>query len=69
MTTLLASLLPLAGCAAMMLLCARMMRRGDCTTTTTAEPAEVTQLRAEVAQLRARLEPTAQPDEDQLPVR
>lgn len=69
MTTLFASLLPLAGCAAMMMVCSRMMRRGDCATTAPADTAEVAQLRAEVAQLRARLEPAAQPDEDQLPVR
>ncbi len=69
MTTLIASLLPLAGCAAMMLLCTRKMRRVDCTTASPAETTDVAQLRAEVAELRARLEPTAQPDEDQLPVR
>ena len=68
MSTLLA-LVPLAGCAAMMLLCSRMMRRGDCATTGTPEPAEVAELRAEVAELRARLEPDAQPDGDHHPVR
>lgn len=68
MSTLLA-LVPLAGCAAMMLLCTRMMRRGDCAPDSSAQPAEVEQLRAEVAELRARLEPIAQPDPDHYPVR
>ena len=63
MSTLFA-LVPLAGCAAMMLLCTRMMRRGDCATTP-AESAEVAQLRGEVAELRSRLEP----DGDHQPIR
>lgn len=68
MSTLFA-LVPLAGCAAMMLLCSRMMRRGDCDTTSTPESAEIAQMRAEVAQLRAQLEPDAQPDGEHQPVR
>ena len=67
MSTLFA-FVPLAGCAAMMLLCSRMMRRGDCATTRTSEPAEVAALRAEVAELRGRLQPDAQPDGDHHPV-
>jgi hypothetical protein len=62
MSTLFALLVPLAGCAAMMLLCTRMMRRGDCATSGPAEPAEVAQLRAEVAELRARLDPDTAAD-------
>ena len=63
MSTLFALVVPFAGCAVMLLLCTRMMRRGDCTTSTTgqAEPTEVAQLRAEVAGLRSRLEPGARP--------
>lgn len=68
MSTLLA-LVPLAGCAAMMVLCSRMMRRGDCATTGMPESAEVAQLRAEVADLRARLEPGTQADPDTQRVR
>ncbi len=69
MSTLFALVVPFAGCAVMMLLCTRMMRRGDCTTTGQAEPAEVARLRAEVAELSARLEPVAQPDPASRPVR
>lgn len=71
MSTLFALVVPFAGCAVMMLLCTRMMRRGNCAPTTTgqAEPGEVAQLRAEVAELRARLEPVAQPDWASRPVR
>ncbi len=69
MSTLLALVVPFAGCAAMMLLCARMMRRGDHTPADPADPAEVAQLRTEVAELRARLEPSTQPDRDIRPVR
>lgn len=58
MSTLLA-LVPVAGCAAMMLFCTRMMRRGRCATARTPEAAGVAQLRAEVAELCARLEPDA----------
>lgn len=63
MSTLLA-LVPVAGCATMMLLCGRMMRRGDCAQPGTADTAEVEQLRAEVAELRARLVPGAHIDAD-----
>lgn len=54
---LLFSVLPLAGCAVMSLLCRRMGRRGRC-----APPAgdELAALRAEVAELRTR--PTASRD-------
>lgn len=69
MSTLFALVVPFAGCAVMMLLCSRMMRRGDCATPASAEPAEVGRLRTEVAELRARLEPIAQPDRDARPVR
>ena len=68
MSTLLA-LIPLAACAAMMLVCTRMMRRGDCATSGPAETAEVAQLRAEVADLRARLAPDTAADPDPNPVR
>ena len=69
MSTLLA-LVPVAGCAAMMLLCAGMMRRGGKSATAdSADPAEVAQLRAEVADLRTQLEPTAQPERDVRPAR
>ena len=61
MSTLLA-FVPLAGCAAMMLLCSRMMRRGECATSDNPDSAEVAALRTEVAELRARLQPDAQPD-------
>jgi len=64
MSTLL-TLVPVAGCAAMMLLCGRVMRRGDCAKPGTTDTAEVEQLRAEVAKLRARLEPDAHTDSDQ----
>ncbi len=59
MTTLFALLFPLAGCAAMMFLCSRMMRRGSCATDTTtpAEAIEIAELRVEVAELRSLLEP------------
>ncbi len=69
MSTLFALVVPFAGCAVMMLLCTRMMRRGDCATPASAETAEVALLRTEVADLRARLEPIAQPDRDPRPVR
>lgn len=69
MSTLLALVVPFAGCAVMMLLCTRMMRHGNSATTDSAEPAEVAELRTEVAELRARLEPIAQPDRDTRPVR
>lgn len=55
MDTLLAFAAPAAGCAVMMVLCARMMRRGDCTPASAADSDEVTRLRAEVAELRATL--------------
>lgn len=58
MRTLLA-LLPVAGCAAMMLACARMMRGGHSASSADATPADVAgvnQLRAEIAELRARLD-------------
>lgn len=67
MSTLFALVVPFAGCAAMMLLCTRMMRRGGCATDLS-QPTEVAQLRAEVAELRARLEPAAQPDRASRPV-
>lgn len=54
------SLLPMAGCAAMMLLCARMMRGHH--QTPEAAASEVDELRAEVATLRARLEERTQAD-------
>ena len=71
MPTLLASVLPFAGCAAMMVVCSRMMRRGNCApgANTEADATEVAQLRAEVAELRCRLTETAQRDPDQIPVR
>jgi hypothetical protein len=68
MSTLLALVVPLAGCAAMMLLCTRMMRHGDCATTGPAEPAEVAQLRVEVAELRARLDPGTAADREPHPI-
>ena len=54
------SLLPMVGCAAMMVLCARMIR-GHGAQAPAADD-EVTQLRAEVADLRARLDEPAQSD-------
>ena len=66
MSTLFALVIPFAGCAAMMLVCTRMMRRGDCATTGAAESTEVAKLQAEVAELRARLD---QPARDPRPVR
>ena len=56
MATLFALLLPLAGCATMMFLCTRMMRRSDCAADGS-DVTEIAQLRAEVDELRARLEP------------
>ena len=58
----LSAFLPVAGCAVMMLVCARMMRHGhDHPTADAADdqplhPSEVAQLRAEVEQLRAQLD-------------
>ena len=69
MSTLFALLVPFAGCAAMMLLCSRMMRRDGCTTAAPADPAEIARLRDEVADLRSRLEPVTSPDRAQSPVR
>lgn len=69
MSTLFALVVPLAGCAVMMLLCTRMMRRRDCATPASVETAEVALVRTEVAELRARLEPIAQPDRDPRRVR
>lgn len=60
MPTAVFSLLPMIGCAVMMLLCARVMR-GHSSSPSAAND-EVTSLRAEVADLRARLEEPAQPD-------
>jgi hypothetical protein len=56
MPAFVASLLPLAGCAAMMVVCSRMMRGGDCASSSPAEPTEIAQLRAEIAELRTRLD-------------
>ena len=53
------ALLPLAGCAAMMLVCSRMMRRGSCAPTAPTENSEIAQLRAEIADLHARLDQPA----------
>lgn len=54
MSTLLSLALPFAGCALMMLVCSRMMRRGTCQPAKTdASHDEVAQLRAEIAELRA----------------
>ncbi len=69
LSTLFALLVPFAGCAAMMLLCSRMMRRDGCATAALADPAEVARLRDEVAELRSRLEPVTSPDRAQGPVR
>lgn len=69
MYALIALLLPFAGCAAMMAVCAVMMRRGNCSKATAADAGEVARLRAEVAELRARLDPTGQANRDQLPAR
>ena len=56
MNTLVA-LLPFAGCAAMMVVCARMMTGGHKAHSSEApEAAEVDRLRSEVAELRARLD-------------
>lgn len=54
------SLLPVAGCGLMMWFCMRGMRHGKCSTSKTAPPVEVEELRAEVARLRVQL--NAQPD-------
>lgn len=60
MSTLFALLIPLAGCATMMFFCTRTMRGGECAADASrAEAAEIAQLRADVAELRARLEPAA----------
>lgn len=59
MLAFVASLLPLAGCAAMMLVCSRMMRRGDCASAPPTETIEIAQLRAEIAELQARLDQPA----------
>jgi hypothetical protein len=56
MPAFVASLLPLAGCAAMMIVCSRMMRRSSCTSSPPAEAVEIGQLRAEIAELQARLD-------------
>lgn len=56
MPAFVASLLPLAGCAAMMLVCSRMMRRGSCASAPPTENNELDQLRAEIAELHARLD-------------
>lgn len=55
MPALVASLLPLAGCAAMMLVCSRMMRRGNCASAPSTDSTEIEQLRAEIAELHTRL--------------
>ena len=57
----LVSLLPMIGCAAMMVLCARMMR-GHGSPPSTADADQVPLLRAEIAELRARLDEPARPD-------
>ena len=49
------SALPLIGCVAMTLGCARMMGRRSATTTTDSSPDELGQLKDEVAALRAEL--------------
>lgn len=55
MSTLLSLALPFAGCALMMLVCARMMRRGSCEPASTeTSQADIARLRAEIAELRAR---------------
>ena len=69
MSTLFALLIPLAGCAVMMVLCARMMRRGNCRAAGPTEAVELDQLRVEVAELRARVASNHAPDRDQHPVR
>lgn len=69
MATFFALSLPLIGCAVMMAVCARMMRRGDCRTQTDAgsESTELTELRSEVAALRARLARDTASDRDTQP--
>ena len=57
----LSALLPVAGCAVMMLVCARMMRHGhdqpnDAPDDQPLHPSQVAELRAEIEQLRAQLE-------------
>ena len=69
MSTLFALAIPVAGCAAMMLLCASLMRRGKSAPVLPADPAEPAKLRAEVADLRTQLEPIAQPERDVRPAR
>lgn len=51
MGTILSAVLPFAGCAAMSVLCARMMRRGPCRSDAGIDD-EVARLRAEVTVLR-----------------
>ena len=65
MTTLFAFVLPVAGCAAMMLLCSRMMRRGSCETPAAADASELADLRAEVARRRESLDSSATPALDE----
>lgn len=52
MGTILSAVLPFAGCAAMSLMCARMMRRGQCRPDAGIDDDEVARLRAEVTALR-----------------
>ena len=58
MPTLFALLLPLVGCATMMFFCGRMMRRSTCAMPSD-DGEQVARLRAEIAELRDRIEPAA----------
>lgn len=60
MPAFVATLLPLAGCAAMMIACSRMMRRGTCTPGPPTESSEISQLRAEIAELTIRIDQPAE---------
>lgn len=59
MESLISLLLPFAGCAAMMFVCARMMRRDSCSNDqAVSDRAEIDELRAQVAELRAARAPS-----------